>query len=48
MRVKVGNTWYETKPGQPICVELNEADRANIANMLPEAHYYAIEGGRYT
>lgn len=22
MRVKVGDTWYEAEPGQPICVEM--------------------------
>ena len=42
MRVKVGNTWYSVEPGQPIAVELTEGDKANIANMHPEATRYAV------
>lgn len=41
MRVKVGDTWYEPQPGQPVMVELNAMDKANIARMLPAAHKYA-------
>lgn len=42
MRVKVGDTWYECLPGQPIMVELLPGDRENIKNMSPEAKRYAL------
>ncbi|WP_137681184.1 hypothetical protein [Aurantiacibacter suaedae] len=42
MRVKVGNTWYEAEPGQPLAIELTEADKANIADMLPGCTRYAV------
>lgn len=42
MRVKVGNEWYEAKPGQPIMVELLPGDKENIANMHPDATKYAL------
>lgn len=42
MRVKVGSEWFEAKDGQPIMVELSEADKTNIANMAPEATKYAV------
>jgi hypothetical protein len=42
MRVKVGNEWFEAKEGQPIMIDLSEADKANIANMAPEATKYAV------
>lgn len=42
MRVKVGNQWFCVKRGQPIAVELTEADRKNIANMAPDATRYAV------
>lgn len=42
MRVKVGNTWYEAKPGQPIMVELTKNDKHNIERMLPWATKYAL------
>lgn len=41
MRVKVGDTWYEATAGQPIMVELTDADKQNIERMLPEATKYA-------
>lgn len=41
MRVKVGETWYEVEPGQPIMVELNKTDRRNIIAMVPEDRRYA-------
>lgn len=42
MRVKVGNTWHECNPGQPIMVELTDADKRNIAGMAPSATRYAV------
>lgn len=42
MRVKVKDTWYECEPGQPIMVELKDGDKANIANMSPQANKYAM------
>lgn len=42
MRVKVGSTWYEASPGQPIAVELTGRDRDNIAAMAPDATRYAV------
>jgi hypothetical protein len=42
MRVKIGNTWYGAKVGQPVMVELEPQDRINIAGMPPDAHYYAV------
>lgn len=41
MRVKVGNQWFEAAEGQPVMVELTEADKANISNMAPAATKYA-------
>lgn len=42
MRFKVGDTWYEALPGQPIMLEMTPKDRENIANMAPEATRYAL------
>lgn len=42
MRVKVGNEWFEAKPGQPIAVELTDKDKSNIADMSPHATRYGI------
>ena len=42
MRVKLNNTWHDVAPGQPLAVELTDADRCNIAQMLPEASRYAV------
>jgi hypothetical protein len=42
MRVKVGDQWFECKPGQPIMVDLAAGDRRNIANMPSNATRYAI------
>lgn len=42
MRVKVGNQWFEPKPGQPIAVELTDKDKSNIAAMSPHASRYGI------
>jgi len=41
MRVKVGSTWYEVEPGQPIAIELTEIDKVNIAKMPPGYTRYA-------
>lgn len=41
MRVKIGSNWFQPGPGQPVMVELSEADKRNITNMLPEASRYA-------
>lgn len=41
MRIKVGTNWFECEPGQPIMVEINAAERAQIASMHPEAKKYA-------
>lgn len=41
MRVKVGDEWHAVESGKPIMVELTDADRRNIAAMLPEATKYA-------
>lgn len=42
MRVKIGNIWHECQPGQPLMVELSDADKSNIANMPENAHRYAV------
>lgn len=42
MRVKVGDTWHSCELGKPIMIELEEGDKTNIQNMLPEAKKYAI------
>jgi len=34
MRVKVGDTWYDSTE-QPICLQLNELEKEQIANMGP-------------
>ena len=41
MRVKVGDTWYEAEPGQPVMVELNDTDKQSIIAMVPEDRCYA-------
>lgn len=40
MRIKVEDTWYDAE-NMPICVELTQADKENIANMAPEATRYS-------
>jgi hypothetical protein len=40
MKVKIGNTWYDSMH-EPICVELTDKDKENIQNMLPESKKYA-------
>lgn len=42
MRVKIGDEWFEAELGKPIAIELTEKDKANIANMHPEATRYAV------
>lgn len=42
MRVKIGDTWYEPTPEIPICVELNQKDKENIANMPEGATRYGL------
>jgi hypothetical protein len=39
MKVKIGNTVYSAED-QPVMVILSEADKANIAKMLPECTRY--------
>lgn len=41
MRVKIGDTWYEPTD-EPICVELTEDDKKNIADMPVEGFKYAV------
>ena len=41
MRVKVGNVWHESKPGQPIMVELSEEDKVNVKRMVRGENKYA-------
>ena len=41
MRVKVGDTWYEAKPGQPVMVELTKLDKRLVADMAEDAKLYA-------
>lgn len=42
MRVKIGAQWHEVDPTSAIMIELTAADRANIANMVPDATKYAV------
>lgn len=46
MRVKIGDTWYNSD-NQPICLELEGADKENIANMFPDATKYAVAPDGY-
>lgn len=39
MRFKVGNIWYGVAP---LMIELTDADKENIRNMLPSATRYAV------
>lgn len=39
MRVKIGDTWHDGNE-QPVMVELSDADKKNIVNMLPECTKY--------
>lgn len=41
MRVKVGDTWYDSED-QPICVEFVGKDKENVANMNPDCTKYAV------
>lgn len=41
MRVKVGENWFIPMPGQPIMIEMTDADRSNIINMAPHHTKYA-------
>lgn len=42
MRVKVGDTWYDCQPDQPIMVELTDKDKFNIQHMAERATRYAV------
>ena len=42
MRVKVGDQWFEAKPGQPIMVEIDSRDRANLATFPPDRDRYVV------
>lgn len=42
MRVKIGNRWHDVVSDGPLCVELTDADRRNIAAMVPHATKYAV------
>lgn len=42
MRVKVGNTWYDCQPGQPIMVELTDAEKRDLKNLPTDATRYAL------
>ncbi len=42
MRVKALGVWIEAEAGEPIMVELTEADRRNIADMHPGATQHAL------
>jgi hypothetical protein len=41
MRVKIGDQWHSATATQPIMIELSERDRANLAAMPSDYHYYA-------
>lgn len=41
MRFKVGNSWFFVGPAQALMIELTEADKKNIAAMVPGATKYA-------
>jgi hypothetical protein len=41
MRFKIADRWVSVEPGQPLLVELDQADKANIANMAEGASCYA-------
>lgn len=41
MKVKVGDEWFEAKPGQPIMVQLSRQDRLNIIHMAHGSDRYA-------
>ena len=45
MRVKIADKWFDVTPDTPIMVVLTEADKTNIANMPPDATYYACFDG---
>jgi len=47
MKVKVGNTIYDGEK-EPVMVILTEADKRNIANMLPEATRYCAYPEEWT
>ncbi len=40
MRVKIGPYWYDGET-MKICIELTDADKANIRNMTGDANRYA-------
>jgi hypothetical protein len=42
MRVKIGDRWHDVSSASPICIELSECDRRNIAAMSPTATKYAV------
>ena len=33
MKIKVGNTWHECKPGQPIMIEIDDDDKRFISQL---------------
>lgn len=41
MRVKIGDTWYDSKE-EAICIEFDDKDKENIANMAPSARKYGV------
>jgi hypothetical protein len=42
MRVKIQDTWFEVKVGQPIMVELTDEDKKNMLPMMT-----ASDGDKY-
>lgn len=41
MKVKIGGHWYDSEK-QPICIDLTEQDKKNIAAMDPDYTKYAV------
>ena len=42
MRVKIGDTWYDSEDYDAIMLQLSDKDKENIANMLPECDKIAF------
>jgi hypothetical protein len=41
MKVKIGESWFEPKVGQPIMLVLTDQDKWNISHMAESASKYA-------
>jgi hypothetical protein len=42
MRVKVGANWFDATTEEPVMVVLTQKEKADIANMAPDATMYAV------